>query len=182
MRNNKVLWITETAAMLALLIVLQAVTKSFGQFVTGSCVNGVLAITVLVCGMSSGVTVALLSPVFAYFLGIAPQIVTVPAIMAGNTVYVLLLYWISGRDGKNFARKIIALLIAAVSKFAVLYVLVVWLICSVLSEGLLSKGILKQPMLQVLTANFSWPQLVTALLGGGVALLIVPILKKARKR
>ena len=45
--NKKILWITETAVMLALLVTLQAVTKPLGQLVTGSCVNAVLAITVL---------------------------------------------------------------------------------------------------------------------------------------
>ena len=35
--NKKVRWITETAVMLALLVALQALTKGFGQFVTGSC-------------------------------------------------------------------------------------------------------------------------------------------------
>ena len=52
--------LTETAVLLALLVTLQAVTKSFGQLVTGSCVNGVLAITALLVGMGGGLTVALM--------------------------------------------------------------------------------------------------------------------------
>ena len=95
--KKRVLWITETAVMLALLIALQWITKPLGQIVTGSCVNTVLAVTVLLAGMGSGVTVALLSPVFAYLLGIAPQLVTVPAIMVGNTVFVLLLKLLTGK-------------------------------------------------------------------------------------
>ena len=89
--KKKLLWITETAIMLALLVTLQALTKGFSQLVTGSCVNVVLAVAVLVGGMGCGVTVALISPILAYLLGIAPNLVTVPAIMVGNTVYVLLL-------------------------------------------------------------------------------------------
>ena len=89
--RKKILWITETAVMLALLITLQLVTKPFGQLVTGSFVNAVLAVTVLVAGLSSGITVALISPVMAYLLNIAPQPLTVPAIMVGNTVFVVLL-------------------------------------------------------------------------------------------
>ena len=38
--NKKVRWITETAVMLALLVALQALTKGFGQFVTGSEAGG----------------------------------------------------------------------------------------------------------------------------------------------
>ena len=49
----------------------------------------------------------------------------------------------------------------------------------VLSEGLLASGALKAPMLKALPATFSWPQLFTALIGGAVALLITPILRKA---
>ena len=71
---------------------------------------------------------------------------------------------------------------AAVAKFATLYAIVVWLICGLLSESLLEAGLMKAPMLNVLPATFSWPQLVTALIGGAVALTIAPVLKKALKR
>ncbi len=180
--NKKIRWIAETAIMLALLVTLQALTKGFGQLVTGSCVNAVLAVTVLVAGLSSGLTVALISPVLAYLLGIAPQILTVPAIMVGNSVYVLLLYFLAGKDSKQIVRQVIAWLVAAAAKFAVLYAIVVWLICGVFSEGLLASGALKAPMLKALPATFSWPQLFTALIGGAVALLIVPVLRKALRK
>ena len=89
--KSKALWVTRTAAMMALLIVLQWLTKPLGQIVTGSCVNAVLAVTVLLTGISSGVAVAVLSPVFAYLLGIAPLILTVPAIMIGNAAFFIAL-------------------------------------------------------------------------------------------
>ena len=177
--NKKIRWITETAIMLALLVALQALTKPMGQLVTGSCVNAILAITVLVAGLSSGITVALISPVLAFLLGIAPQILTVPAIMVGNTVYVVLLYVIAGKDSKKTLRQIAALVAAAAAKFAVLYAIVVGLICGVMASSLLAAGTLKEPMLKALPATFSWPQLFTALIGGAVALLIVPVLRKA---
>ena len=177
--NKKIRWITETAVMLALLVTLQALTKPMGQLVTGSFVNAVLAVTVLVAGLSSGLTVALISPVLAYLLGIAPQILTVPAIMVGNSVFVTLLYFIAGKDSKKLMRQVLAWLAAAVAKFAALYAIVVWLICGLFSEGLLASGALKAPMLNALPATFSWPQLFTALIGGAVALLIVPVLRKA---
>lgn len=181
MRKN-ILWITETAVMLALLVALQQITKPLGQLVTGSFVNAVLAVTVLVAGLSSGITVALISPVLAYLLGIAPQILTVPAIMVGNCVFVVLLYFIAGKDSKRVVRQILGWLIAAAAKFAALYAIVVWVICGVLAERLLASGMMKAPMLKVLTATFSWPQLFTALIGGAAALLIVPLLRKALHR
>ena len=180
--NKKIRWITETAVMLALLISLQAITKPMGQLVTGSCVNAILAVATLVAGLSSGLTVALISPVLAFLLGIAPQILTVPAIMIGNSIYVVLLSALADKSGKNMAKQVIAWLVAAAAKFAALYAVVVWLICGVLSENLLASGMLKAPMLKALPATFSWPQLFTALIGGAVALLIVPVLRKALKK
>lgn len=170
--QKKIRWITETAVMLALLVTLQAVTKAFGQFVTGSCVNAVLAITVLFAGLPSGLTVALLSPVLAFLLGIAPQIYTVPAIMLGNAVYVFLLHLLAGKGG--LLRKLCGWLIAASAKFAVLYATVVWVICGIFLKG--------TPQAAKLPAMFSWPQLVTALIGGAIALAITPVLKKALKK
>ena len=177
--SKKIRWITQTAVMMALLVALQALSKPLGQLVTGSFVNAVLTVTVLLAGLSSGITVALVSPVLAYFLGIAPQILTVPAIMAGNTVFVILLYFLAGKDSKKIARQIVAWVCAAAAKFATLYAIVVWLICGVFAQKLMASGMLKAPMLKVLPATFSWPQLVTALIGGGVALLIVPVVRKA---
>ena len=177
--NKKIRWITETAILLALLVTLQALTKPAGQLVTGSCVNTVLAIAVLVGGLWSGVTIALISPVLAFLLGIAPQILTVPAIMAGNTVFVILLHFLADKNGKNIAKQVCAWIVAALAKFAALYLIVVKIICGVLSDSLLAAGTMKPPMLQALPATFSWPQLITALIGGAIALAIAPVIRKA---
>lgn len=174
--KKKLLWITETAVMLALLTVLQAVTKPMGQFVTGSCVNAVLAVTVLVAGLYSGLTVALISPVLAFLLGIAPQPLTVPAIMMGNAVFVALLHFMAGKGKPLFG--VIGWITAALAKFATLYSVVAWVICGVLADALA----VKQPMAAKLIPMFGWPQLVTALVGGGIAILIVPVLRKALRK
>jgi hypothetical protein len=177
--RKKVLWITETAVMLALLVTLQALTKPMGQLVTGSCVNAVLAIAVLLVGMSSGITIALISPVCAYLFGIAPNFVTVLPIMIGNVCFVVLLRLIAGKTHKP-----VALVTAAGVKFGVLYLLVVKVICGIASGALLGKKlgdivVLAPPMQKMLPTMFAWPQLFTALIGGGLALLIVPVLRKA---
>ena len=177
--NKKIRWITETGVMLALLIALQWVGSQIPapmlkQLVTGSLVNAVLAVTVLVAGLPSGITVALISPVMAYLLSIPTQVVAIPAIMVGNTVFVILLYYIAGRNSRIIWRQFAAWLIAAAVKFAALYALVVWMICGLVLAG--------DPQAAKLMTPFSWPQLVTALIGGGVALLLVPLLRKALKR
>ena len=168
-------WITETAVLTALLIALQAFTKPAGQYVTGSCVNAVLAVAVLTAGLGSGIVTAILSPFIAFLLGIGPQLPPiVPAIAVGNVVFVVLLRLIAGETGRPLWRQAAAWLAAAVGKFAVLYLLVVKLLCAVLP--------LKQPQIDTFTVMFSYPQLVTALIGGGLALLLVPALRRALKR
>lgn len=51
---KKTIWIAQTAVCLALLLAVQFVTKSLGQFVTGSCVNLVIAMAALIGGLWSG--------------------------------------------------------------------------------------------------------------------------------
>ena len=168
--KTKTNWLVRTALLLALLIALQWVTKPLGQLVTGSCVNGVLAVAALLAGLGSGITVALLSPIFAFLLGIAPNPVTVPVIMLGNALFVLLL--------RKIRPTAAAWLTAAAAKFILLYLLVTVVICGIAADSLLAVGVLKAPMLQVLPAAFSWVQLVTALIGGGLAVAICPKLEK----
>ena len=180
--KKKIRWITETALMLALLVSLQAITKPLGQIVTGSCVNAILAISVLVGGLGCGLTVALISPVLAFLLGIAPMPLTVPVIMAGNCVYVLLLHLLADKTGRKPLKQLIAWVLAAAAKFGTLYLLVAKLICVVLADSLISAGVMKPPMVQALPVTFGVTQLITALLGGAVALVIVPVLRKALKK
>ena len=131
--SRRVLYITETAVMTALLIVLQAVTRPAGQYVTGTCVNAVLALSVLAVGLWSGITVALLSPYFAFLLGVGPQLFPIaPSIAVGNLVFVLLLWLLAGGRELPLWRKGAAWIAAALAKFGVLYLLVVKLLCAVL--------------------------------------------------
>ncbi len=172
---KKTLWITRTAVLIAMLILLQGVTKAGGQFVTGSCVNAVLAVAVLFSGLWSGVTVAVISPFLAFLLGIGPQLLPiVPAIAVGNVIYVLILHFLCGKKNLPIWRQGIGLVSAAACKFLALYLIVVQLLCRVLT--------LPEKQVATFTAMFSWPQLVTALIGGVVALLIVPTLHKAFRR
>ncbi len=172
--NKKILWITETAVMIAVLVALQWITKPMGQFVTGSCVNLVLGISTLVGGLWCGVTVALLSPFFAFLVGIGPAFLPiVPMVAVGNLVLVLVLHFLAG--GKKLGvMSYVAVAVGAVAKFAALWVLIVKLVLPTL--GLAEKQV------AMLSASFSWPQLVTALIGGVLAVTIAPVICKAVKK
>jgi len=170
MADNKIKLISRSAILIALLLVLQFITKALGQIVTGSCVNAVLAVSVLYSGLWSGIIVALVSPIFAFLLGIAPQFFPLtPAIAAGNCVLVLILHIIC-KDNCTLSRAVLGCVCAAVLKFITLYLLVVKLICSVAQ--------LADKQIAMFSATFTWPQLITALIGTGLALIIVGRLKK----
>lgn len=175
--KQKVLWITRTAIFIALLVVAQAFSKPMGQMVTGSLVNLILILSVLLGGLACGIAAALLSPLFAFFLGIGPALVPVlPFVMLGNTVLVLLWHFVAGKANKfSIIRYLVALALGAVLKFAVLYLGIV-----VLLVGLLLP--LPEAQATVLSAAFSYPQFITAAIGGAAALLLAPVLKKALRQ
>lgn len=169
--KKKTLWITETAMLIALLVIVQAVTRGASQLVTGSCVNVILALSALTAGISSAAVVAVVSPFFAFLLGIGPQLLPiVPAIALGNGVYVTVL-WALARDRKLSGKAVIAWLAASVCKFLALYLVVVQLLCRILP--------LKEAQVATFSTMFSWPQLVTALIGGAAALIVAPAVRKA---
>lgn len=170
--NKSVKWIARTAVALALLVAAQAVTKAGGQIVTGSCVNLLLAVSAGVLGFSSGAVIAIVSPFLAYLLGIAQSpILVVPGIAVGNLVYVAVIALLARllREKLPKAHMFPAIVAAALLKFAALYLVVVKLIVPAL--GLPAE----------VSATFSAPQLITALIGGVLAALIVPLLRRALK-
>ena len=101
MNNNKgkTLWITRTAVFIALLVVLQAATASLGNtIITGSVVNMLLVVSVMTCGMMSGLCVAVISPVMAKLIGIGPLWSLIPFIIAGNITLILTWHFIGNRN------------------------------------------------------------------------------------
>lgn len=185
--KSKIRTMTYTAMLLALLICLQwlgaqIVEPTLKQLITGSFVNCVLAVAALTVGLPGAIFIAIVSPVMAFMLQIAPNFITVVPIMVANTCFVVLIRLVAG-TGSLLWRKPAAVVAAAAVKFGVLYLLVVKLVCQVLAPDLMGKKIgdtvvLAPPMLQMLPAMFSWMQLITALVGGALAMLIVPVLKK----
>lgn len=174
--SKKVLWITRTAVLTALLVVMQVITSSLGNtLVTGSIVNLILIISVITCGMLTGVTVAVISPICAKFLGIGPFWSFIPFIVLGNIVLVLVWHYIGNRDTAiNRLSYIIALVVASVSKFLVLYFGIVKIAIPVILQ-------LPEPKASVISKIFSVPQIFTATIGGVIAIIMLPILKRSIK-
>lgn len=172
--KSKILWITRTAVFIALLIILQTVTSTFGNtLVTGAVVNLILIISVMTCGLLTGLTVAVISPICAKLLGIGPLWLLIPFIIAGNIVLVVIWNFVgNSKIWRTNISYIIALVVAALSKFLVLYFGIVQIAIPILLK-------LPKPQATIVSNMFSIPQLFTALLGGILAIIILPLLKRS---
>lgn len=175
--KDKILWITRTAILIALLIVLQAATATLGNsLITGSIVNMLLVISVMTCGLGTGLSVAIVSPVLAKFFGIGPLWALIPFISIGNIVLILVWHFIGNGNIKNqYVTYIIALVTASISKFLILYIGIVLIAIPLLLN-------LPDKQAMIISNMFSIPQLFTALIGGAIATVMLPTLKKAVKR
>lgn len=175
MQKSKTLFITQTAVIIAALIATQFVTRSLSTWVTGSLVNFILILSALMVGTAGGLIVAAVSPFFAFFLGIGtPIIAIVPCIALGNMSLVLIYSLFMQRlPGKlhDVIKWIITIPTAAVIKFLLLYVLVVRVALSVIPE-------IPPKQAAGISTAFGLPQLFTALIGGTIAFIIVPLIKK----
>ena len=141
--------------------------------ITGAVVNMLLIVSVMTCGMMSGLCVAVISPVMAKLIGIGPLWSLISFIVAGNITLVLIWHFIGNRRwGHKYTAPMIALAAAAIAKFLVLYLGIVQIAIPFFLR-------LPAPQAAVISNMFSIPQLLTALLGGGIALLVLTPLKKA---
>ena len=175
--NRNIKWITRSAAAIALIVVAQAVTAPLKQqLLTGSLVNLILALSTMLFGWGVGAAAAVASPFIAYLLGINAQILVVPAIAAGNLIYVLVIALLSSKlkDSvrNDTARGLVSVAAAAVCKFALQYLLIVkWIAPSFLPEKAQA----------VMSVNFGVMQLITACIGGAIACFICPLVRKGIK-
>ncbi|ACL70579.1 ECF transporter S component [Halothermothrix orenii] len=155
MNQNNVKFITRTAILLAIALVFQM--GGFPQMITGPVVNTVLYVAAMLVGISGGVIIGIFTPVIAFIRGILPGVLApmIPFIAAGNAVLVIIFALLKKKN------KILAVVAASAVKFLLLAG-AVQLLLKVLSIKI--PGKVAQAM--------SFPQLVTALIGGIIALLV----------
>jgi hypothetical protein len=173
--NKTVLLITRTAILLALTVLFQSLRVIFpipaniSQFLIGSLVNLTLIVSAVMVGLKGGLAVAVVAPIIAFMQGFTPFPVLVPFIAAGNLVLVVAVALMYEK------RSVLSIALGAVIKFVVLYLGIVQIALPFLIPNI------KPPQVAALSAAFSWPQLVTAAIGGAVALAVLPLLKRAIK-
>lgn len=170
--NNKLNKLIKSALFLAIAIVFQALGKSFpqlSQFVTGSIINAILLITICVCDKWWALCVGTLTPVLAALTGqLAPPLVPfVPFIMLGNALFILIFALLI--NNKTYS-KYIAILPAAFTKFIFLFLSVTYIV-----------QLFNIKLPKKVAAAMGIPQLITALIGGIFACLIIEALKKRKQ-
>lgn len=140
---------------------------SVNQLVTGSLVNCVLFVFTAVGGLWCGVCIGILSALLASVIGIGPAVLAVvPLVACGNAILCIVFSLIT----KTLrAPKLFGVIAAAAVKCVFL-----WLTVPLLLQAVGAPD--KQRMM--LGVMFSWPQACTALIGGLLALLILPRLIK----
>ena len=180
---SAVQFISRTAIGIALVILAQLIGKllpagaviagplSVTQLVTGSLVNCVLFVFTAQVGILSGVIIGILSSILASLLGIGPAVAAVvPVVGCGNAILALVFGLVSGRRREL---RTPAVILAAALKCAFLWVSV--------PAVLKALGSVAEKQITALSIMFSWPQGVTALIGGVLALIIIPRLAKVKK-
>ena len=140
------------------------------QLVTGSLVNCILFVWADRVGLWNAVTVGILSAVLASVIGVGPQVVPiVPLIACGNALLALIYHLISVKGHLPDVAGVIA---AAAVKCAFLWLTV--------PAALRLFASVPEKQAAALSVMFSWPQGLTALVGGVLAILIIPRLKRAK--
>ncbi|MCK9199493.1 MAG: hypothetical protein M0P49_07820 [Bacilli bacterium] len=180
--NKRILFITKTALFLAILLVVQFFSKPLGQYVTGSLVNLVLIISCCALGIYGGMILAIVSPFLAFFLGIGPVfLIIIPFIALGNLVISLIggTYLKRIYDQKKGALKVgfnhlMFFVVSPLFKALVIYVGVVMIAIPLIPS-------LNETQVKVLSAAFSYSQLITALIGTILSFIIYPFLRKVIK-
>lgn len=178
MRSSKAKWVALTAMGVALVVVAQYlgglipdIAVIFGPFrvkqlITGTLVNCVLLVFTAAAGLTSGVTIGVLSAILAGFLGMSQPFLS-PVVAIGNAILCLIYFLLARRS-----HHLVAMSAGAVLKCAFLWLAVPMVLAAM--AGLPEKQV------AALSIMFSWPQSVTALCGGLLAWVILPRLPKRR--
>lgn len=186
-KNKKVtVWVAETALLLALLVVVQLLTFTIpkglplvSQFFTGTLVNMVLIVGTGSVGLSGTAVAAVASPLLAYAFGQMTFPQMLPVVAVGNLIIVVIL-WLFFRpsadaEAPGLCRSVLGIVVGAAVKSIFLWGMTVWLILPMFFAG-------KTKVAEKLSMMFSWPQAITAVVGGILALLVLPAIRTYRKR
>lgn len=167
--------ITYSAVLLALTLVFQALrllpfigNLPHSTLIIGSLVNMCLYASVLIINeTAAGLMISVCAPVAAFLQGHLAFVALIPFVAIGNAVLVMCFYYLQKLN------KYAAVAFSAVAKWAVMF----------LGSKYLLHFFVKidYDKLKTIIAGFNLPQLITAVIGGALALLLYRLLPKKLK-
>lgn len=160
MNNTNILTVNRSQTIFLVqfifLVGMASLAPLFGQqIITGSIVNATLFISVLLLGSRAAFFVGLVPSVIALSTGLLPAVLApmIPFIMIGNSILILTFDYLKD---KNYW---LAIIVSSLFKFVFLFST-----SSIVINLLLNKALVQSVVLMM-----SWPQFLTALLGGSMA-------------
>lgn len=163
--------LTRSAVLLALLIVFQSlrliipIPSFLSIFIIGSLVNTILIIAVLIIDIGPTFTIGVIAPAVAYLQGFLPMPVFIVPIALGN-------WTIAGAYYVLRRTPVSGIIIGAVGKSLLLYISFYFLLNFITIPEKAAKTIL---------FTMSWPQLITGLCGGFLALAAADKINKGTR-
>lgn len=171
MNSSKIKMLTRTAVLLAVVVVVQMVGRSLpnNNFIVGPLVNMCLLVAAMTAGLGGGIAIAVLSPFTSLINNHAPLAAALlpfaPFIAVGNILFLVIFYLLYKKA------KYAGVVLASIVKFAFLLAAIkVFLNVFEFSK-----------FAEKLIALFSYPQLITALIGGFLAIPVIYGVRKALK-
>jgi riboflavin transporter len=176
MKNKNVTYLVQSSVLLASAIVFQIVGSripGINQLLVGSVINAVLLVAAYLCGTFYGAAIGVLTPWTALLVGqLKPAMAPfIPFIMIGNALFVICFGLLASKMQKG---KYAGIALGAVLKFSFLYFSATKLIY-------LFKMNLPANIAKALATAMGSTQLVTALIGGALALALIETLVKRVK-
>lgn len=174
--NSNLKNLIRAALFLAIAIIFQFLGKSYpeiSQLFVGSVVNATLLLTVSICGLSFGLAVGALTPILAWTLGQlpAPFGPFIPFIILGNWILILIFFYFYKL---NLAFNVLGIILSAMFKFLFLFISakkIVVMLHIITNTKIASK----------LSIAMGFLQLITALIGGIMAIVLLQLLKNRKQ-
>lgn len=172
------------AALLLAICIISQFFKNASVYLTGPVINACLIIAVLGVGLPWALILSVITPVTAFFITGSPIMAGIPlmfpAIMAGNAILVLSVYYAEKKLNTN--RRLAAGMIAgSILKAVFMGAVIVGILLPVFGNNIAAHLPNAKALPKVLATakiTFSVTQLITALIGSAIAWVVWIALKK----
>lgn len=140
------------------------------QWITGPIINAILIIALFIVGIRSALVICLVPSLMALSGGLLPAVLApaIPFIMISNVIFVITIEFVYSNFKDDNTGYWVGVGAAAFLKFIFLYA----------SVNLIGGLLIKQELIIKVAQMMSWPQFITALLGGLIAYVFLKFLKR----